>query len=100
VEIAFATKKLEKCYRDCAQGVRMWGPAVARKHIQRIDILQEASDLAEIEALPGLRCHPLKGQRRGQFGVTLHDRWRLIISLQGRQVKIVRIEKVTKHYGD
>lgn len=78
----------------------MWGPAVARKYVQRIDLLQEASGLAEIEALPGLRCHPLKGRRRGQFAVTLHDRWRLIFSLLGRQVKIVRIEEVTKHYGD
>ena len=73
---------------------------VARKYIQRIDFLQEASDLAEIERLPGLECHPLKGKRSGQFAVTLHDRWRLIFSLQGRQVKVVRIEEVTKHYGD
>lgn len=99
MEVVFVTKKLEKCYRNCAQGARTWGLPVARKYIQRIDLLQEALDLAEIERLPGLECHPLKGKRRGQFGVTLHDRWRLIFSLQGQQVKIVRIEEVTKHYG-
>jgi proteic killer suppression protein len=100
VEVAFATKKLEKCYREHAQRVKMWGLVVARKYVQRIDILQEASDLAEIEALPGLECHPLKGRRKGQFAVTLHDRWRLIFTLIGTQVKIIRIEEVTKHYGD
>lgn len=78
----------------------MWGPVVARKYVQRIDIMQEASDLAEIEALPGLECHPLKGERKGQFAVTLHDRWRLVFSLVGNEVKIIRIEEVTKHYGD
>jgi proteic killer suppression protein len=100
VEVAFGTKKLEKCYLNIAQGARTWGLQVARKYIQRIDILQEASDLAEVERMPGLECHPLKGKRRGQFAVTLHDRWRLAFSLQGQQVKVVRIEEVTKHYGD
>jgi len=100
VEVAFATKKLEKCYRDHAQGVKKWGTVVARKYVQRIDIMQEALDLAEIEALPGLECHPLKGKRKGQFAVTLHDRWRLIFMLIGTQVNIIRIEEVTKHYGD
>jgi len=100
VEVAFATTKLEKGYREHAHGVKMWGPVVARKYIQRIDILQEASDLTEIKALPGLDCHPLRGQRKGQFAVSLHGRWRLIFSLAGARVKIIRIEEVTKHYGD
>lgn len=100
MEVTFSTRKLERCYRDHAQGVKNWGLVVARKYIQRIDIMQEASDVAEIEALPGLECHPLKGKRKGQFAVTLHDRWRLIFSLIGVQMKIVRIEEVTKHYGD
>ncbi len=78
----------------------MWGPVVARKFVQRIDIIQEASDLAELEALPGLKCHPLKGKRKGQFAVTLHDRWRLIFSLIGPLARVVRVEEVTKHYGD
>jgi len=78
----------------------MWGSVVARKYVQRIDILQEASDLAETEALPGLECHPLKGKRKGQFAVTLHDRWRLIFSFMGSGAKVIRIEEVTKHYGD
>ena len=100
MEIAFATKRLEKCYLDHVQGVKMWGLPVARKYVQRIDLLQEASDLKEIEALPGLNCHPLKGKRKAQFAVMLHDRWRLIFSLAGPRVKIIRIEEVTKHYGD
>jgi proteic killer suppression protein len=100
VEVEFATHKLEKCYQDHAHGVKMWGPVVARKYVQRIDIMQEASDLAEIEALPGLECHPLKGKRKGQFAVTLHDRWRLIFSLIGMRARVIRVEEVTKHYGD
>jgi len=100
VEVIFGTKKLEKCYLDHLQGQRAWGPEVGRKYIQRIDILQETSDMAEVRKLPGLACHPLKGGRKGQFGITLHGRWRVIFSLQGDKARIIRVEEVSKHYGD
>jgi proteic killer suppression protein len=100
VEVVFATKKLEKCYLDHLPGLRAWGPEVGRKYIQRIDLMQEAADMAEVRKLPGLECHPLKGNRKGQFGVTLIGRWRLIFSLQGDKARIIRVEEVSKHYGD
>ncbi|MBE3112838.1 MAG: type II toxin-antitoxin system RelE/ParE family toxin [Acidobacteria bacterium] len=100
MEVIFKTKRLEKCYLDHLQGRRAWGPEVGRKYIQRIDILQEAVDMAEVRKLPGLDCHPLKGGRKGQFGITLHGRWRQIFSLQGNKASIIRVEEVSKHYGD
>ena len=100
MEVIFRTKKLETCYMDHLEGQRTWGAEVGRKYIQRIDILQEASDMAEVRKLPGLDCHPLKGRRKGQFGITLHGRWRLIFSLQGDKARIIRVEEVSKHYGD
>jgi len=56
--------------------------------------------LIEIRKLPGLNCHPLKGDREGEFGVTLTGRWRLVFSLQGKNDEIIRIKEVSKHYGD
>jgi len=100
VEVAFRTKKLEKCYLNHVQAAKMWGLPVARKYIQRIDMLQEASDLAEIEALPGLKCHPLEGKRTGQYAITLHDRWRLVFRLSGEEATVILVEEVNKHYGD
>jgi proteic killer suppression protein len=100
VDIAFRTKKLERCYEDHEYGRRTWGSAVAKKFIQRIDLLQEAANMLEVERLPGLKCHPLKGGREGQYGVSLHGRWRLAFTLQGNRAEIIRIEEVSKHYGD
>ncbi|MBE3126360.1 MAG: type II toxin-antitoxin system RelE/ParE family toxin [Acidobacteria bacterium] len=100
MEVIFKTKRLEKCYMDHLQGCKNWGQEVGKKYIQRIDLLQEAVDMAEVRKLPGLACHPLKGGRKGQFGITLNDRWRLIFSLQGDKARIIRIEEVSKHYGD
>ena len=100
MEIAFGTKKLERCYREHEYGRRTWGEAVARKYVQRIDLLQEAANMLEVERLPGLNCHPLKAERAGQYAVTLLGRWRLVFTLQGNTAEIIRIEEVSKHYGD
>lgn len=50
--------------------------------------------------LPVLRCHPLKGNRAGQYAVNITGFYRLIFSLEGEMLEIARIEEVSKHYGD
>ena len=100
VEVVFAHKKLKKCYLDQHEAQRTWGPDVARRYIQRIDILQEAETMDEIGKLPGLSCHPLKGRRKGRFAITLQGRCRLEFSLREERATIIRIEEVSRHYGD
>ena len=100
MEVQFVTKKLERCYLTHMLAVRAWGQTVARKYVQRIGLLRAVSDLAELEALPGLDCHPLKGPRKGQYAILLHDRWRLIFSLGGKKATVILVKEVNKHYGD
>lgn len=100
MDVIFRTKKLEKWYKSYELGCRAWGLEVARKFIQRVDLLQEAADMAVVRNLPGLDCHQLKGPREGQFAITLHARWRLIFTLAGEEAEIICVEEVSKHYGD
>lgn len=48
-------------------------------------------------SLPGLRCHPLVGDREGFYGVKLTGFYRLIVNIEEG---VVTIEEVSKHYGD
>jgi proteic killer suppression protein len=73
---------------------------VARKYIQRIQLLQAAESLDELLHLPGLDCHPLKGDRAGRYAVKLTGSVRLLFTLKGDKLDIIRIEEVSKHYGD
>jgi proteic killer suppression protein len=50
--------------------------------------------------LPGLRCHPLKGNRKGQYAVKLTGFYRLIFTVDGDCLDIALIEEVSKHYDD
>lgn len=100
MEIAFRTRKLEREYREYARAVKSYGSEVARRYIQRINIIKQAKDIEELKSLPALRCHSLRGNYRGEYAITLTGFYRLIISLKGNALEIVQIEEVSKHYGD
>jgi len=100
VEIRFRTQRLLSCYAKSAVGVREWGEKVARRYVERINILKQARSAGELHKIPALRFHPLKGDRRGQHTITLVERWRMVVTFQDDALTIVRIEEVSAHYGD
>jgi len=100
VEVTFRTTKLRKCYEEQAAAQRAWGEAVARAYARRIETLQAGATLQAVAAFRHLRLHPLTGDRKGQYAVTLHDRWRLIFTVHGTPPNRVHIEEVTIHYGN
>jgi proteic killer suppression protein len=100
VEISFRTRKLERAYTDHKTGEKAFGREVARRYIQRVNLIKQARDIDELLALPAIRCHVLKGARQGQYAMTLTGFYRLIFSLEGGRLEIARIEEVSKHYGD
>lgn len=44
-----------------------------------------------------LRFHALHGPKEGRYALTLHDRWRMEVTLDG---DTLRVEEVSNHYGD
>jgi len=95
--VKFKTNTLQKWLEDSKMAQRALGSEVARKYVQRVQLIQQTSDLDELTALPALRCHPLAGDRAGSYGIKLTGFYRLIISIEEG---VVTIEEVSKHYGD
>lgn len=100
MQVRFRDKKLEKCFLESKKAAREFGEKVARRFIQRVQIIQSTPDLDTLVKAPGLHCHPLKGDRAGQWSVTLIDRWRLIFTFENDKMTIVQIEEVSNHYDD
>lgn len=100
MEIRFRTSLLRKTFEDHALAARKYGDAVARKYIQRITLLKQVRNLAEVMAVHSLRCHPLRGSRKGQYALSLDFRYRPIFSVCGDALEIAWIEEVSKHYDD
>ena len=42
--------------------------------------------------LPGYRFHPLKGERRGEFAVSVSGNWRLTFRFEGQDAVAVTLE--------
>lgn len=100
MEVEFRTRRLQLCYVESAVGVQAWGARVARRYVERINILKHVKSVAELHKIAALRLHPLKGSRRGQHSITLVDRWRMVVTFKAEAVTVVRIEEVSAHYGD
>lgn len=100
MDVIFRTRKLEKQYSKSQEASKAYGSEVARRYVQRVNIIKAARSIEELEELPGLRCHRLKGDRKGQWAINLTGFWRLVFTLQGDEWQIVRIEEVSKHYDD
>ena len=54
----------------------------------RLNVAREPRDMD----LPGLRLHPLKGDRRGTWAVTVSGNWRVTFELVGQDVDRVDYE--------
>jgi len=91
---------MQKQYEDHRKAEKAYGAEVARRYVERVNIIRHARDIEELRRLPGLRCHPLKGNREGEWAMNLTGFYRLLFSLEGERLEIVCIEEVSKHYGD
>lgn len=100
MRISFKSNKLQTEYEHSRQGVKAYGEQVATKYVQRVNLLKRSRDLEEVKTLPGLDCHPLKGDRKGQWAIKLTGFYRLIFTVSGERLDIARIEEVSKHYDD
>jgi proteic killer suppression protein len=48
-----------------------------RQAMRRLQILDSATQLADLNGLPGNRFEPLRGNRKGQYSIRVNDQWRI-----------------------
>lgn len=99
MEIRFKNNKLRKCYESGKVAEKAFGAQVGRRYVGRINIMKSATDVEELETLPGLRCHALTRDRKGQYAINLTGYYRLIFTVEDEALTIARIVEVSKHYG-
>ena len=100
MEIRFKTNKLQKQYENSKDAIKAHGVDVAKKYIQRVNILKSANSFEDLYTMPTLKFHALTGNRKGEFALSLTGFYRLIITNDGDTFDIAKIEEVSKHYDD
>lgn len=100
MRVQFRTTELQKCYEKSQRATRAWGEKVARRYIERVNILKAAKSGDDLYKIPPLKFHAMKGDKAGLYALTLIDRWRMEVSFQDEAMTVVRVEEVSAHYGD
>src|SRR5438132_11656553 len=87
---SFRHKDLERFWRrDEARGV-------ARQHEAKLramlTALEETENVDELETIPGWRLHPLKGDRKGVWSLTVTRNYRLTFRVEGSVISEIAFE--------
>jgi len=98
VHIEFATNRLADVGVSLAEASRLFGVPIGRKYIQRLAVLKATDKFTQLFGHRALRLHPLKGNRAGQYAMTLTGNYRLIIEKVHEDR--VRILDVEDYHGD
>lgn len=98
MQVTFRTNELRQAYERHAEAVRRWGASIARRYVQRIEILQAATTADDLFKIAPLKFHPLRAARKGQYALVLQGKMRLIVTFADQTMTAVWIEEVSDHY--
>ncbi|MEA1960474.1 MAG: hypothetical protein U9N81_04300 [Bacillota bacterium] len=109
MDIEFKTAKLKKTCENYELAKKQWGDRIARAIIKRLNEIQSAECLADLNHAPPTRCHLLEPHKKGIYAVDVVHPFRLLflaISEDGdalgnvdpAQVRCVKIREVTNYH--
>ena len=78
VDIEFKTRRLQRIFSSNTELIKKYGERMARTIQTRLEVLKSAPILAQVPTMRPVRCHPLKGRRKGYFAVDLVHPYRLM----------------------
>ena len=97
MKVVFANRSLERCFVSLKEANQTWGQDVGRRYVQRVSLLLDAERFDDLFTAAALHLHPLSGDRRGQYAITLQGRWRLVVMVES---DTIIIQEVANHYDD
>jgi proteic killer suppression protein len=93
VKIEFSSHRLADASVSLVEASRLFGVPIGRKYIQRLAVLRATDKFTQLYGHRALRLHPLKGDRTGQYAITLTGNFRLIMErVEEDRVRIMDLE--------
>lgn len=98
MEIEYRQKKLKAACTVFSTAEKQYGRPMAEKIHQRIDQIHAASSVEQMIQYKIGRCHPLHGNREGQYAVDLVHPYRLVFEKKGTAVQIALIVEIEDYH--
>ena len=98
MKITYKTKTNEKVCTDVRTAERKHVSKMAEKISQRLDEIRAADTVETMVRFRIGRCHPLTGDRNGQFAVDLVHPYRLVFEKNGEEIQIANIIEIVDYH--
>lgn len=98
MRIEYINNNLRKVCTDYTKASKSYGERMAELIHLRIDQLMAADSVDQMVKFSIGRCHPLHGDREGQYALDLVHPHRLIFIRVNDEIKIVRIVEIVDDY--
>ena len=98
MEIRYKTHKIEKVCTIACEAEKRYGMKMALKIHQRIDEIDAPDTVEEMVQFHIGRCHPLKGDRKGQYAMDLVHPYRLVFEKIGNEIQIVNVMEIVDYH--
>lgn len=94
----FRERRLLRLYIE-GKGKEQYNKEVIDNFLQVMRLIESAQDERTIRSIVALRLHKLKGERKGQMGIKLSDKFRLVIVInETSEGKIVRVLEIVDYH--
>ena len=88
----------DKCTKEFAEGKRVKEfEGFRRQAEKRLDILDAATGLPDLQALPSNALEAMKGDRKGQYSIRINMQWRICFEWPEGQSGPSNVEIVDYH---
>jgi toxin HigB-1 len=68
-----------------------------RQAYRRLEILEAATSLSDLQQLPSNRLEALRGNRLGQFSIRINEQWRICFEWPKQAIGPLNVEIVDYH---
>lgn len=93
MKIRYGSNKIAQKLEDASAIKRSFG-VMAKKVSMRLDDIRAAPNLAVLKQIPQAACHQLKGNKKGQWAVSISGNHRLIFELDHDPIPLKEDESI------
>ena len=98
IDISYSTNALRKVCEDAEVARKKYGAEMAQKIHQRIDEIRAATSVEMLVQFRIGRCHPLTGDRKGQYAMDLTHPYRLVFEKRNGKLVAVEILEIVDYH--
>lgn len=96
--VKYKSNKLERVCTNYSFAKKEYGDRMAILIHQRLDQIRSATSVEMLVQFSIGRCHPLQGNRKGEYAMDLVQPYRMIFEQNDKEIQVVKIIKIEDYH--